>query len=542
MNYSWAIDQRKCIGCHACTTACKSENEVPLSVDRTFVKYVEKGTFPNAQRHFGVLRCNHCAKPPCVDICPVTAMFKRDDGIVEFNSDACIGCKACIAACPYDAIYIDPHAGTAAKCNFCTHRLDVGLEPACVVVCPEEALIFGDIDDPNSKISQLVGREKTQVRKPEKNTEPKCFYIGADEAVLNPDLQSHDPSGMYMWSNQIEQEHEHGPVLDNNLSLASALNRVTGAKVAYDVPHRAPWGSDVSCYLWTKSIASGVFMVAWFLFGLHHYGLVNFKSHFDAFYFLGVPLVSSSPHWLLWFGPLTGLIFLGLTGIFLIKDLDRPERFFTILTRPQWKSWLAIGAYIILFYSIALVLDLVLFFSDMPVLLELMLNLSLPLSIMTAIYTAYLFAQAKGRDLWQNPLLPASLFLQAVIAGSSVLMLAAPFFSGSPVVLTLLAFVLTVAIFSKLSMVLLGEVMVEHSSKAQSRAVNIMVYGTYKQLFWGGFVFAGSITPVVMLSLALSHSLFQFELVYPVAALLSLIGLFAYEHCFVIAGQSVRLS
>ncbi|MBX9692972.1 MAG: 4Fe-4S dicluster domain-containing protein, partial [Cyanobacteria bacterium] len=178
VNYSWVIDQRKCIGCHACTTACKSENEVPLSVDRTWVKYVEKGTFPNSQRHFGVLRCNHCAKPPCVYICPVTAMFQRPDGVVEFDKDACIGCKACIAACPYDAIYIDPSNGTAAKCNFCAHRLDVGLEPACVVVCPEEALVFGDLEDPLSKVSQLIGREKTQVRKPEKNTDPKCFYIG----------------------------------------------------------------------------------------------------------------------------------------------------------------------------------------------------------------------------------------------------------------------------------------------------------------------------------------------------------------------------
>src|SRR5262249_29845946 len=113
MNFAWVIDQRKCIGCHACTTACKSENEVPLSVDRTWVKYVEKGSFPNAQRHFGVLRCNHCANPPCVEICPVSAMFQRPDGVVEFNKNACIGCKACIAACPYDAIYIDPDDGTA---------------------------------------------------------------------------------------------------------------------------------------------------------------------------------------------------------------------------------------------------------------------------------------------------------------------------------------------------------------------------------------------------------------------------------------------
>ncbi len=139
MNYGFVIDNRSCIGCHACSTACKSENEVPLGVYRTWVKYTETGTFPNTQRHFQVTRCNHCANPPCVRICPTEAMYQRDDGIVEFDKDACIGCKACLQACPYDAIYIDPETRTAAKCHFCAHRLDLGLEPSCAVVCPEHA-------------------------------------------------------------------------------------------------------------------------------------------------------------------------------------------------------------------------------------------------------------------------------------------------------------------------------------------------------------------------------------------------------------------
>lgn len=538
MNYSWAIDQRKCIGCHACTTACKSENEVPLSVDRTWVKYVEKGTYPNAQRHFGVLRCNHCAKPPCVDICPVTAMFKRPDGIVEFDKDVCIGCKGCIAACPYDAIYIDPEEGTAAKCNFCSHRLDVGLEPACVVVCPEEALVFGDLDDPTTKISQLVGREKTQVRKPEKNTDPKCFYIGADEAVLNPDVQSHDPSGLYMWSNQ--KEHQHGPELDNNafedgagekvsgLSLSSALNSVTGAKVAYDVPHAAPWGTDVSMYLWTKSVAAGVVMVGWLvsMLGLSRSGL-------------------SDGAWLDWFCPLTAMVFLGLTGILLIKDLDRPERFYTILTRPQWKSWLAIGAYIILFYSISLCISLASSFAgdgSFAAVHDLFYHLSAPLAVMTAIYTAFLFAQAKGRDLWQNPLLPVNLFLQAMTAGSSTLLIALPFFGGDPGLTWGLSVLLVGSILAKLMVIVFGELMVEHSSKAQARAVNLMVKGPYKELFWGAYVICGSLVPATLLFLLATNSLSNCELLYPLCSLLALLGLFAYEHCFVMAGQSIRLS
>ncbi len=177
MNYGFVIDNRACIGCHACSVACKSENEVPLGVNRTWVKYVETGAFPNNQRHFQVTRCNHCANPPCVRICPVQAMYQRDDGIVEFDPSICIGCKACMQACPYDAIYIDPNDGTAAKCHYCAHRTDIGLEPACVVVCPTHAIIAGDMDDPNSEISRVMATNKVTVRKPEQGTAPKLFYI-----------------------------------------------------------------------------------------------------------------------------------------------------------------------------------------------------------------------------------------------------------------------------------------------------------------------------------------------------------------------------
>ena len=112
-DFGFVIDNRRCIGCHACSTACKSENQVPLGVHRTWVKTTETGAYPNTQRHFQVTRCNHCANPPCVRICPTGAMFQRDDGIVEFDSKACIGCKACMQACPYDAVHIDPDQGTA---------------------------------------------------------------------------------------------------------------------------------------------------------------------------------------------------------------------------------------------------------------------------------------------------------------------------------------------------------------------------------------------------------------------------------------------
>jgi Fe-S-cluster-containing dehydrogenase component len=189
---------------HACSTACKSENEVPLSVNRTYVKYVDVGTFPQARRAFQVTRCNQCEDPPCVEACPTRAMHQRPDGIVDFDKAICIGCKACIAACPYDAIFINPEDHSAEKCNFCAHRLDMGLEPACVVVCPTEAILIGDLNHPESRVAELVKRGPVAVRRPEKETRPKLFYNGAHQATLDPIAARRPPGGLFMWSEQQE--------------------------------------------------------------------------------------------------------------------------------------------------------------------------------------------------------------------------------------------------------------------------------------------------------------------------------------------------
>ena len=117
-----------------------------------------------------------------------------------FDATLCIGCKSCMQACPYDALYIDPENHTAAKCNYCAHRVDIGLEPACVNVCPEHAIISGDMDDPQSEIFQLLGREQVTVRKPEKATQPNLFYINGDEASLTPGHT--EKSDSYFWSAQ----------------------------------------------------------------------------------------------------------------------------------------------------------------------------------------------------------------------------------------------------------------------------------------------------------------------------------------------------
>ena len=181
--YGMLIDLRRCIGCHACSVACKAEFDVPLGVYRSWVEYVEKGTYPNVGRSFLPRLCNHCNEPPCVSVCPTGATWKREeDGIVVVDPDICIGCKYCILACPYDARFINPVTGVADKCDFCLHRVEKGLVPSCVNTCIGGARIFGDLNDPESEISRMVATNPVTVLRPEQGTEPNVFYIGLDHA------------------------------------------------------------------------------------------------------------------------------------------------------------------------------------------------------------------------------------------------------------------------------------------------------------------------------------------------------------------------
>jgi len=187
--YAMLIDLRRCLGCHSCAVACKSENDVRLGVFRTWVKIVEKGSYPNVRRVFVPSLCNNCERPVCVTVCPVKATYQRPDGIVMIDEHRCIGCKYCIAACPYDVRHVNPVKKIVQKCYWCFHRVDAGLVPACVNTCPGEARVFGDVNDPDSEISRLIATNPVQVLKPEKGTEPRVYYIGLDEMAVKAKIE-----------------------------------------------------------------------------------------------------------------------------------------------------------------------------------------------------------------------------------------------------------------------------------------------------------------------------------------------------------------
>ncbi len=172
------IDLGRCIGCHACTNICKAENNVPLGKFRDWVEEHILGDYPNARPVFLPKLCNHCDDPGCLRACPTGAIRKRPDGIVDLDPDICIACQACMQGCPYGSTFFNHQRGTADKCNLCVHRIDQGLDPACVDICPSQCRIVGDFDDPNSPVSQyLVGRNSTVLRE-DLGLGPNILYIG----------------------------------------------------------------------------------------------------------------------------------------------------------------------------------------------------------------------------------------------------------------------------------------------------------------------------------------------------------------------------
>jgi formate-dependent nitrite reductase membrane component NrfD len=399
--------------------------------------------------------------------------------------------------------------GTAAKCHFCAHRTEVGLEPACVIVCPEHAIIAGDLSDPSSEAAQLVAREPVRVRKPEQGTQPKLYYIDADESTIVPTAARHE--SIYMWSQRNAAVHGGGAVYPTDHPLLQK-----NALAAYDVSHARPWGWQVPAYCWTKSIGGGALAVPAIAMAL---GRLSGNRVRD------IALATIA------------LLFTALTTVLLVWDLDHKERFLRVVFMPQTKSWLARGAFILIGYSTLRGVFWLAADAGFPLVTSILLWPTVLAGFCAAAYTAFLFGQCEGRDLWQTPLLPAHLIIQALLCGAAVLALLPDAAGGSTQTLAIAVPTLIISLGTHLLM-LLGEVAMPHTTDNARYGARLMTRGPFARAFWGGAVALGGVVPLLLL---LCGSLLGVptRIGAGVASVFALAGLLIFEWCFVMAGQSV---
>lgn len=599
-NYGFVIDNRKCIGCHACTVACKTEHDDPIGVNKAWVKYIEKGDFPNTNRNFSMMRCNHCDDSSCTDVCPVTALWEREDGIVNFDTDRCIGCEACMQGCPYNALYIDPETSTAAKCNYCSHRVDAGREPACVTVCPEDAIIAGDTENRDREITQTIADQEIKARKPEKGTDPKLFYIGGDEGSLNPGATEREEH--YMWSDSPTNVETHGgeredfdiertaqslansEVFQSNASAteqdpdaradggcgcggdcqcgrtsdersevasdggmttaaeATAIGGRTRATANADTKstkeqatnsstrkpaasttsvreHYRSWGWEVYGYTWTKSISAGVFLLT-------------------ALAMLG-GLVDPSPT-VVGVSALVSTVFLGLTGLLLVLDLEQPARFHWVLLRPNWTSWLVKGAYIITAFGGYLGLVVLGWLLGIGAITNpIVLAVGAISATATAVYTAFLFSQSKGRDLWQSPAIPIHMLTQAIVAGAATTVLMG--LAGFDGLVGLSSLTLAGGLLLHVGLIA-SEIFTPHQTEDAEEAAARITRGQFKRAFWVGGIGVGIALPLLALAVGAGLGGVGTAGIVILASIAALAGLLAYEYCWITAPQTISLA
>jgi formate-dependent nitrite reductase membrane component NrfD len=410
-------------------------------------------------------------------------------------------------ACPYDALYIDPGSDTAAKCNFDASRVELGYKPACEIVCPTQAILSGDLDDPASEISQRIATEEVTVRKPEKATRPKLFYVGVDPDLLRPTMMASQPA--HLWAEKQPGEDLYGLERDS-----AGGQSPEEANEVYDVFHATPWGKRIASYLWAKSIAAGVLLIAVLLLNMGYDHEVLLWS------------VAS---------PILALLFLAITMLLLILDLKRRGRFLYILIKPNFNSWLVLGSYILVVYGILAAAWLAQGLTKGAI-APLLLWPTALFALASAGYSAFLFEQAKGRDLWQSPLLFWLLLIQALAAGAASLILIAPLIGVSLELFVLLGQFLLVSLLLMLAMIV-SEISLARGNEELLRAKTLLTKGALRKQFWIFVVVMGIFVPLALLLWPIVLLWF-----YLGAALLALVGLWFYENLWIKAGQAVPLS
>jgi len=408
-------------------------------------------------------------------------------------------------ACPYDQLFIDPNTHTAEKCNFCANRVENDLLPSCVSVCPTECRIFGDLDDPSSEVARIATAEGISLRKPEKGTLPKVFYIGAPESAIRPEIAVRP------------FVYKEGQVLMRPLgSPEPDPDRPGEPRVDYDTPHAKPWGLDMAIYLLTKGIATGTMLLCALL----------------AFFFDDRSTMAMVV------GPTISLAFLAITTIVLVADLERPERFYYILTHPNWRSWLVWGTYFLIAHGTVTALWIAAGWFGASAAIVWLAWPAVITSVLATCYTGFLFKQGLARDLWQGHLSTVDLLVQAIAEGAASLLIVAALVPGiaSPRSTGALPLVLIGAVVLHLGLLAFENLVAPSPTRHRELAVSAIRRGAFARLFWGGAI-AVSIVAVVVSALAST-----IPSVLALAAVLALAGSFAWEYVWVEAGQSVPLS
>ncbi len=403
--WGMTIDVNRCVGCQTCVAACKHANDTAPGVQWRSVIDVEYGRFPDVERLFLVVGCQHCEEPPCVPVCPTGATTKRADGLVTMDYDLCIGCASCVVACPYqartlkhdrenyfgdrgtvqeDAVAHPERLGVAQKCTFCKERVDDGLarglkpgvdpeaSPACASSCIAEAIQFGDLNDPESKVSRLVREKKSFRMHEELGTRPGIHYL-----YETPAVPGRDP----------------GPADCDDESLADAENPLVG-------PRQSFWDFRAAANFIFGGMGSGLAVIAGLLYVTA--GLTDWVLH--------VLFVASG-----------ALIATGLACVFF--KIGRKARFLYALLRPQ-SSWMTREIYAVAVFYPSLAFDL-----WRP-------NWGLH-ALVTLAALAFLVSQArilfasKGIPAWRAPLIPWMLAMTGLFEGAGLTAMAFAFLSIS---------------------------------------------------------------------------------------------------------------